>query len=206
VRQAGRRDALKKLDAGPFAQQAHRLVDGGQRRLASRAVVDVVEPDHGDLFRHPDAGRGERAQHPDGHLVVGGHHGIREVIPGFREDPPSRCQAAFNVERAGGRADQTGGRMVAQRLLKPDPPLGRVRHAGRAVDVIYPAFAVLFNQVRNDGGRPGPVIGGDYVNFRFGGVARDDGHRHPAGQPLQQRGREAAGTDQYPVHLAGDRR
>lgn len=83
MRQAGCRDALEEPGAGPLAQQAHRLMDCGQRRLARHAVVDVVEPDHSDLFRHPDAGLGERAQHSDGHLIVGGDHGIREVFPGF---------------------------------------------------------------------------------------------------------------------------
>jgi hypothetical protein len=158
-------------------------------------VVDVVEPDDRDLFRHPDASRGERAQHPDGHLVVGGNHGVREIIPEFGEDPPSRCQAAVNEERAGGRADQPRGRMVAQRLLHSDTPLGRVRHVGRAADVVDAALAVIFDQVPNDGGRPGTVIRGDHVNSRFGGIARDDRHRHPSGQPLHQPGREAAGTD-----------
>lgn len=132
-KQAGCRDALEQPVAGPFAEHAHGLVDGGQRRLAQVAGEDVVEPDHGDLFRYPDAGRGERSQHPDGHLVVGGDHGVRELAPAFGEDPPAGHQPAIDIVRAVGGAGQPGGRVVTQHLQQPAAPLGRVRHAGRAV-------------------------------------------------------------------------
>src|SRR5512142_255525 len=102
--QAGCRDALEQPVAGPFAEPAHGLVDGGQRRLAQVAGEDVVEPDHGDLFRYPDPGRGERSQDSDGHLVVGGDHGVRELALAFSEDPLAGHQPAIDIVRAVGGA------------------------------------------------------------------------------------------------------
>jgi hypothetical protein len=164
-RQAGCRDALEQPVAGSFAEHAYWLVDGGQRWLAQSGGKDVVEPGHGDLFRDPDAGRGERSQHSDGHLVVGGNYSVRELAPAFGEDPPAGRQPAFDIVRAVGGAGQPDGWVVAQHLEQPAPPLGRIRHAGRAVDMVDPALAVVFDQVREDGGRSGPVVGGHHVNL-----------------------------------------
>ncbi len=57
LRAAGRLgDPVEQPGAGPLAEQAHRLVHGGERRVDKAAGEDVVEADHRHVLRHPHAG------------------------------------------------------------------------------------------------------------------------------------------------------
>ena len=69
----------------------------GERRIAEASGEDIVEAGHGDVFRHPYAGPGQGLEHPDGHLVVGGHDRVREVLAAHGDQPLARLLPAADA-------------------------------------------------------------------------------------------------------------
>ena len=108
-RRRGPGDAVEQPDAGPLAEQAHRLVHGAERRLAEATGVDVIEADQGHVPRHPDACCRQRLQDADRHLVVGAHDGVREGRPVLCEHALPGFLAALHAEMPLVGADEGAG-------------------------------------------------------------------------------------------------
>jgi hypothetical protein len=124
----------------------------GERRIAQAAGEDVVEADHRDLLRHPDAGSGQGPEHPDGHLVVRADHRVREVPAGHGGQRFPRLIPAVHVEGALERAGEPAARVCAQRILQAGAPLVGVGGVGRPCHEEQAAPAVVADEMRGERG------------------------------------------------------
>jgi hypothetical protein len=200
-------DHADRLPALP----AEGLADGGQGRRGEAGLLHVVEADHGELLRDPDAAARERLDHADGDGVVGAGDGLE-----IRRGPGAL------VEEAGHRPPAGLGGEVAR-----DHELGVVGHRGAGEDVAVggeaplglgvrrgaadegdPAHAVVDHEVaehgagaggvvHRDGGGPGDVDPDEAHGQRPEAIA--DAEQGLAADLVAERARE----DHEAVHGAG---
>ena len=180
-------------------------MNGGERGVAQAAGEDVVEADHGHVLRHPDAGPGQRLDHADGHLVVGGDDGIRQLGPGHGQQGLARLLAALDAVEALVEAGELALRVGAQHVVQAVAPLPGVRGIGWPVHPEQAPLAVIADEMGDHGGRAGQVVGRHHVDGLLVRGAREDHYGDTRGQALDEGGGDDPLTDQDAVDLAGER-
>ena len=177
----------------------------GERRVTQAAGEDVVEANHGHVLRHPDAGPGQRLEHPDGHLVVGGDDRVRKVLPGHGQQRLARFLAALHAVVALVETDELALRVGSQHVVQAEPPLAGVGRIRGPVHPEQPTSAVFADEVGDHGSRTGQVVRRHHVGGLLVRGAREDHHRNARGEPLDKGGGNDSLADQDPVCLAGER-
>ncbi len=97
---------------------------------------------------------------------------------------------------------QLAVRAAAQHVVEGEPPLDRVGRVRRPADVEQAPPAVVDDDVDDDGGRAGEVVGRHHVGGLRDRGPGDDDHGKPRGQALDVPGRGEPLADDDPVHLA----
>ena len=163
------------------------VVSGGSVRLAGKMSS---KPTIATSSRDPDAVRGERADHADGHLVVRADDRVGQRLArpaGAGEQPLRGLLAAVHGEPPVERAGQHRARVRVDDRLHGEPPGRGVRRGGRPVDVEQAAPAVDGDQVLHQRVRAGPVVRGYHVHAALRRVAGHHHHGNPLGQPGEDR-------------------
>ena len=169
---SGSGDALEQPGAGPLAELAHGLVDGGERRVDDAPEEDVIETDHGHVLGNPHPGPAERLQHADRHLVVGADHGVGQAPPGRASRLAPASSPLCTLNRPLNVPTSWHVRVRLQHVSQREPPLLGVGGGARPVHVKQPPRAVGLDEVAHQGGGAGPVVRGDHVGRALLRVSR----------------------------------
>jgi hypothetical protein len=101
--------------------------------------------------------------------------------------------------------DELALRVAAQRVVEGEPPLDRVGGVGRPADVEQAAPAVAGDEVGDEGGCAGEVVGGHHVGGLRAEGPGDDDDGEPFGEALYVPGVGEPFADENPVDLARQR-
>jgi hypothetical protein len=176
-------DPGEQAMGGTAAEVAERLADRRQPRIDEPAGVHVVEPGHRHIGRDPDACPLEFAQHSDGHLVVGAHHGLRQRLAG-EQRPGGRDAAVLREVTLDDRRD-AAARAGRDGLLECQPPFRRVRRVVRAGHEAESLVLVLLGQMPGHGRHPADVVAEENVHRGLLAAAGDDDDGYLLGQSTQ---------------------
>ncbi len=96
-------------------------------------------------------------------------------------------------------------RVAAQRVVQGEPPLDRVGGVRRPADVEQAPPAVVGDEVGDEGGGAGEVVGGHHVGGLRAEGPGDDDDGKPRGEALDVPGIGEPFADENPVDLARQR-